>query len=82
MCQPWINYDNNENEYLIIGAFVCSQYSHIRYHHLIIGNVQNFVWSHKDDFLSRAEITFPLQLGICYILPYRQIMKRNNQLIN
>ena len=24
---------------------------------------------------------FPLQVGICYILPYNQIIKRNNQII-
>ena len=46
-CQPWMNYENNGNEYLIIEAVVRSKYSNIRYQHLIIGNVQNFVWSHK-----------------------------------
>ena len=46
---PWTNYENG-NEYLIIGAVVRSKYSNIRYQHLIIGNVQNFVWSHKNDF--------------------------------
>ena len=29
----------------------------------------------------RVEITFPLQLQICFILPYNQIIKRNNQII-
>ena len=48
--QPWANYENNGNEYLIDGAIVRSKYSNNRYHHLIIGNVQNFVWSHKNDF--------------------------------
>ena len=24
---------------------------------------------------------FPLQVGICYILPYNQIIKRNNQIL-
>ena len=27
--QPWTNYVNNGNEYLIIGAVVCSAYSNI-----------------------------------------------------
>ena len=49
-CKPWTNYDNNENEYFITGAVVHSKYSNIQYQHLIIGNVQNFVWSHKNDF--------------------------------
>ena len=50
--QPWMNYENNGNEYLIIGAIdiVRSKYSNIQYQHLIIANVQNFVWSHKNDF--------------------------------
>ena len=34
----------------LIGAVVCSGYSNIRHLHLIIGNVQNFVWSHKNGF--------------------------------
>ena len=29
----------------------------------------------------KVEITSPLQVGICYILPCPQIMKRNNQII-
>ena len=29
----------------------------------------------------KIEITFSLQVGICYILPYNQIIKRNNQII-
>ena len=73
--QPCTNYENNGNEYLIIRAVVGSEYSNIRYGHLIIGNVQNFVWSHK------VETAFPLQVGICYILSYIQIIKRNNQII-
>ena len=36
--QPWTYYVNNENEYLIIGAVVRSEYSNILYLHLIIGN--------------------------------------------
>ena len=36
------------------------------------------VWSHKKWF-PREEITFLLQVGICCILPYNQIIKRNNQ---
>ena len=59
----------------------CSpEYSNIRYIHLIIGNVQNHVWSNKNGFQESAEITFPLQIGICYISPYNQIIKRNNQI--
>ena len=64
-------------EYLIVGAVVRSEYSSIRYLHLIIGDVENFVWSHKKGF-PRVEITFPLQVGICYILLYNQIIKMNN----
>ena len=41
---------NNENEYLIIGAVVRSEYPNIRYLYLITDNVQKFVWSHKKDF--------------------------------
>ena len=48
--QPWTNYEKNGNECLIIGAVVRSKYSNIRYQQLIIGIVQNFVWSHKNDF--------------------------------
>ena len=43
--QPWTNYVNNANEYLIIGAVVHSEYPNIRYLHQIIDNVQKFVWS-------------------------------------
>ena len=39
-CQPWTNYENNGNECFIIGAVVRSEYSNIRYQHLIIGNVK------------------------------------------
>ena len=35
---------------MVIGAVVCSKYSNIRYLYLIIGNVQNFVWNHKNGF--------------------------------
>ena len=48
--QPWTNYVNNGNEYLIIGAVVRSEYSNIPYVHLIIGNAQKFIWSHKNGF--------------------------------
>ena len=37
--QPGTNCENNGNEYVIIGAVVHSEYSNIRYKHLIIGNV-------------------------------------------
>ena len=40
--QHSMNYDNNGNEYLVIGAVVRSKYLNIQYQHLIIGNVQNF----------------------------------------
>ena len=78
--QPWMNYDNNGNEYLIIGTVVHSKYSNIRYQPLITGNVKTFLESQK--WFLKVEITFPLQVGICCILPYSyQIMKRNNQII-
>ena len=75
--QPWTKYVNNGYKCLIIGAVVRSEYSNIRYLHLIIGN---FVQKSQKWF-PRVEITFPLQVGIFYILPYNQIMKRNNQII-
>ena len=54
--QPWMNYVNNENEYLIIGVIVRSEYSTIWYLHLVIGTgaaegVQD--WS---DHLKRAPV--------------------------
>ena len=41
--QPWTNYVNNGNKHLIVGADVRSEYSNIRYLHLIIGKAQKFV---------------------------------------
>ena len=41
--QPWTNYVNNGNKHLIVGAEVRSEYSNIRYLHLIIGKAQKFV---------------------------------------
>ena len=35
--QPWTNYVNNGNKHFIVGADVRSEYSNIRYLHLIIG---------------------------------------------
>ena len=35
--QPWTNYVNNENEYLIIATIVRSEYSNIWYLHVIVG---------------------------------------------
>ena len=74
--QRWTNYVNNENEYLIIGAVVHSEYSNIRYLHLIYLSKHFFGVMKK---VSKSKITFPLQVGICYILPHNQIIKRNNQ---
>ena len=39
--QPWTNYVINGNKHLIVGADVRSEYSNIRYLHLIIGKVQS-----------------------------------------
>ena len=50
VCQPWTNYVNNGNKYLIIEALVSSEYSNISYLHLIIGKVQKFVLGDKIDF--------------------------------
>ena len=50
VCQPWMNYVNNGNKYLIIGAVVSSEYSDIWYLHLIFGKVQKFVSGDKNDF--------------------------------
>ena len=41
--QPWTNYVNNGNKHLIVGADVRSEYSNIRYLHLIIGKAQTKV---------------------------------------
>ena len=48
--QPWTNYANNGNKRLIVGADVRSEYSNIRYLHLIIGKAQKFVSGDKYDF--------------------------------
>ena len=48
--QPWTNYVNNGNKYLIIGAVVSSEYSNILYLHLIIGKAQKSVLGDKNDF--------------------------------
>ena len=48
--QPWTNYVNNGNEYLITGVVVRFEHSSIPYLHLIIGNVQKFVRNHKNGF--------------------------------
>ena len=47
---PWTNYVNNGNKHLIVGADVRSEYSNIRYLHLIIGKAQKFVSGDKYDF--------------------------------
>ena len=39
---------NNENEYLIIGSVVRSEYSSSSYLHLIIGDAQKFVLGDKN----------------------------------
>ena len=51
VCQPWTNYVNNENESLIIGAVIRSEYSNVCYLHSIIGNAQKFVLGDKNSFL-------------------------------
>ena len=66
--QPCTNYENNGNEYLIIGAVVGSEYSNIRYGHLIIGNVQNFVWSHKMVSNSRNRVSTASRNLLYFIL--------------
>ena len=48
--QPWTNYVNNGNKHLIVGADVRSEYSNIRYIHLISGKAQKFVSGDKYDF--------------------------------
>ena len=48
--QPWTNYVNNGNKHLIVGVDVRSEYSNIRYLHLIIGKAQKFVSGDKYDF--------------------------------
>ena len=41
--QPWIDYVNTQNEYLIIEAVVCFDYSNIHYLYFIIQYVHNCV---------------------------------------
>ena len=48
--QPWTNYVNNGNKHLIVGADVRSEYSNIRYLHLIISKAQKFVSGDKYNF--------------------------------
>ena len=44
--------------------------------YLIIGNVQKVIkWFHGE------EMTFTLQVEICFIVPFSQRIKRNNQII-
>ena len=47
---------NNGNEYLIIGAVVCSEYSNIWHLHLIIGNAQKFTLCDRNGSLSLVSI--------------------------
>ena len=47
----------NENEYLNIEAVVRSEYSNIRYLHLVTGNVQTFVWSLKKVSNTRNQVS-------------------------
>ena len=59
----------------MIGAVVRSEYSNIRYLHLIIGNVQKFVWSHKNGFLEwKSRFHCKQEFALFY-----PIIKRNNQ---
>ena len=44
--------------------------------YLIIGNVQKLT-----KWLTGEEMTFTMQVEICFIVPYCQIIKRNNQII-
>ena len=48
--QPWTNYVNNGNKYLIIRAVVSSLIFKYLIFTLIIGKVQNFVLDDKNDF--------------------------------
>ena len=60
------------NKYFIIGALICYEYSNIWYLHFIIGNTQKIVIGDKKWFL---------QLYICFILPYNQIIKQLKQIV-
>ena len=44
--------------------------------YLIIGNIQKVT-----KWFPGVEMTFTLQVEICFIVPYSQIIKRNNQII-
>ena len=64
---------------MIIEAVVRSKYSNIRYQHSIIGNVQNFVWSHKMIMRSGNHVS-TASMNLLYF-SLSSIMKRNNQII-
>ena len=70
------NYENNGNEYLIIGAAVRSEYSMFTLDYWL----GRKLCVESQQWFPRVEITFPPQVGICYILPYNQIIKMNNQI--
>ena len=76
--QSWMNYENNGNEYLIIGTVVRSKYSNIRYQHLIIGNVQNFGVTKM--ILNSGNHVSTASRNLLYF-NLSSIMKRNNQII-
>ena len=44
--------------------------------YLIIGNIQKVT-----KWFPGVEMMFTLQVEICFIIPYSQIIKRNNQII-
>ena len=44
--------------------------------YLIIGTIQKVT-----KWFPSVELTFTLQVEICFIVPYSQIIKRNNQII-
>ena len=74
--QPWTNYVNNGNKHLIVGADVRSEYSNIRYLHLIIGKAQKLF-----------QVTNMISEGRNHVpaantnLLYNKIIKTNNQII-
>ena len=68
----WILWTMDWKKYLIIGAIICYEYSNIWYLHFIICNTQKNCFRWQKSFL---------QLYVCLILVYNQIIKRNNQII-
>ena len=61
---------------MVVGAVVHSEYSNINIWLLVVFKTLFGITK----MISKSR-KFPLQVGICYILPHNQIIKRNNQIV-